>query len=216
MIPIIADVHERASGVPQLLSQNGAKVELRPLSAGDYDLGGDALVERKTVRGLHAAIVAGTFWPQIGKLRRAGRFVYVLVEGRDLDDGPISPAAVRGACIAVTDIGVTLLQSLDVCESALWLYRLAKRRHDAPPRNRPPYAQRPKAEAGPPAAEAALACVPGISTVCARALLSYFGTFAAVVAADDAEWEAVAGIGRRRASALAVSFHTTYSASHSR
>ena len=52
-------------------------------------------------------------------------------------------------------------------------------------------------------AEALLAAVPGISTACARALLERFGSVAAVVAADPAEWLAVPGIGPERARALA-------------
>ena len=80
-------------------------------------------------------------------------------------------------------------------------------------RDRPAYAQRPKREAGAPAAEAALACVPGVSTVLARVLLTRFGTLAAVVAADAAEWQQVAGIGPRKADALATTFHTPHAAS---
>jgi ERCC4-type nuclease len=209
---IVTDVHERGSGVPALLGDRGATVEVRSLSAGDYRLAGGAVVERKTVRGMHMGIVAGTFWPQIGRLRRGARFAYLLIEGCDLDDGPLAPAAVRGACLAVADLGVTVLQSVDPCDSALWLHRLAARRQHAPPRHRPAYAQRPKAEAAPQAAEAMLASVPGISTVSARALLTRFGSVAAVVAAEPTDWEAVAGIGPQRALSLAETLRSPYAA----
>lgn len=108
MLEIVADIHERPSGVPALLSERGVTVDLRHLNAGDYQLPGGAMVERKTVRGLHAAIVAGTFWPQIGRLRASARFRYVLVEGDCIDSGPLSPAAIRGAILALTDLAVVV------------------------------------------------------------------------------------------------------------
>ena len=216
MLKIVADIHERPSRVPSLLGERGATVEIAHLLAGDYQLPRGALVERKTVRGMHAAIAAGTFWAQVGRLRAAARFPYVLVEGSRLDTGPLSPAAIRGACLALTDLGIVVLRSIDVHDSAFWLYRLAERRRAAPPRDRPPYAQRPKSRAGPLAAEAALAAVPGISTSSARALLAHFGSLAAVVAGEPDEWQRVSGIGSRRAKALAATIQSPYDASRSR
>ncbi len=212
---ILADVHERSSGVPRFLSQAGVTVEVKSLRPGDYVVGGGAIVERKTVRGMHAAIVGGTFWPQLGRLRHAARMPYLLIEGSDLDDGPLTSAAIRGACLAVTDLGIAVIRSSDAHDSALWLERLAERRQKPRSRNRPGYAQRPKSEAGSPAAEAALACVPGISTVLARALLSRFGNVAAVATADPGEWQRVTGIGPTKATALAATLRTPHPASRS-
>jgi DNA excision repair protein ERCC-4 len=207
---VVADIHERQSGVPHLLGERGANVRVKGLRVGDYHLPGGAIVERKTVRGMHLGIVGGTFWPQLGRLRKAARLPYLLIEGCDLDNGPLAPAAVRGACLAVSDLGVTVLRSVDPSDSALWLYRLAKRRQYAPTTQRPAYAQRPKAEPGIHAGEAMLASVPGISTVSARALLTRFGSVAAVLAAEPNDWEAVAGIGPQKARFLAETLRSPY------
>ena len=43
----------------RLLCQTGVTVARRQLWAGDYEVGDLAIVERKTVRGLHLAIVNG-------------------------------------------------------------------------------------------------------------------------------------------------------------
>jgi ERCC4-type nuclease len=61
-----------------------------------------------------------------------------------------------------------------------------------------------------------LASVPGISRVSAEALLSHFGTLAAVLQADPSEWQEVNGIGPTRAHALTTTFHRAYTASRSR
>jgi ERCC4-type nuclease len=93
VVRVVAGVHEQheqPSGVPALLSAWGATVEVARLLAGDYGVGGGALVERKTRP---------------------------------------SDVSIRSACVALTDLGITLLRSKDAADSALWLHRLADRRH---------------------------------------------------------------------------------------
>lgn len=206
---VIVDVREPTDRVPRFLAQLGLTVETRLLWAGDYQVGDRAIVERKTVRGLHASLIAGTFWPQLGRLRQGARFAYLLIEGANLDDGPLTSAAIRGVCVAVMDLGVGVIRSVDAEDSALWLQRLAIRRTTTRSRDSPAYAQRPKREAGFPAAEAALGSAPGISRVCAQALLSHFGCLAAVAHASAEELQRVTGIGPARASALTETFHAT-------
>jgi Fanconi anemia group M protein len=207
-IGIVIDVHERASGIPESLERLGALVEVASLPAGDYAVGSETIVERKSVLDLHGAILKGRFWPQLGKLRTECEFPYLLVEGRDLDRGPLHPNAIRGACLTAVELGIALLRTEDRDDSARWLHRLAVRRQrveHAP--DRPAYAQRPKALTGVSAAEAALAVVPGISVVSARALLARFGSVHAVLQATVEELVTVPGIGRERARALEETFH---------
>jgi Fanconi anemia group M protein len=207
-VRIVVDVHERQSGIAAVLAEElGAEVELAPLAAGDYAVGADTLVERKRVLDLHGAVTKGRLWPQLAKLRAAAAFPYLLVEGTDLDRGPLGAAAIRGVCLAVIDQGIALLRSGQQRDSALWIHRLAVRcqRVEAAP-DRPAYAQRPKARAGSEAAEGVLAAVPGISTGSARALLARFGSVAAVVAAGREAWLEVPGIGPDRARALEEAF----------
>ena len=202
-VRIVVDVHEERTGVPEVLrAELGADVEVAPLPAGDYAVGADTLIERKRVRDLHSAVIKGRLWPQLAKLRAAAAFPYLLLEGTDVDRGPLAANAVRGVCLAVIDQGIALLRSGQPRDSALWIHRLAVRcQRVEPAADRPDYAQRPKARAE-DAGEAMLAAVPGISTGSARALLERFGSVAAVIAADPAEWLTVPGIGRDRARAL--------------
>jgi len=207
-IRIVVDVHEEQSGIPKVLAEElGAVVEIAALPAGDYWVGVDTLVERKRVGDLHAAVMKGRLWPQMAKLRAAAAFPYLLLEGTDIDRGPLQANAVRGVCLAVVDQGIALLRSGQPRDSALWIHRLAVRcqRVEAPA-DRPAYSQRPKAHGGREAAEALLAAVPGVSTASARALLDRFGSVAAVVAAGPDDWLTVPGIGPDRARALAETF----------
>jgi DNA excision repair protein ERCC-4 len=207
-VKIIVDVHERQSGIAETLVELGAEIEIASLPAGDYAVGADTLVERKRVLDLHAAVLKGRLWPQLGKLRAACAFPYLLIEGSDIDRGPLHHNAVRGVCLAVIDQGIALLRSGYQRDSALWIHRLAVRCQELEPAaQRPAYVQRPRPKPGEETAEALLASVPGISTSSARSLLERFGTVAAVVAAGPAEWLTVPGIGPGRARALEETLH---------
>lgn len=211
---IVVDVHERTSGLPEALARLGAVVEVASLPGGDYAVGSQTILERKTVLDLHGAILQGRFWPQLGKLKAECESPYLLVEGRELDRGPLHPNAIRGACLTAVELGIALLRTEDRNDSARWLHRLAVRcqrvRH---PPDRPAYAQRPKASPEAYAAEAALAAVPGISVVCARALLARFGSVLAVLQATVDELLTVPGIGPERVRALERTFHHQVAAS---
>jgi ERCC4-type nuclease len=206
-VKIIVDVHERQSGIAETLRELGANVEIAALPAGDYAVGENTLVERKRVLDLHAAVLKGRLWPQLGKLRAACAFPYLLVEGTDIDRGPLHHNAVRGACLAVIDQGIALLRSGYQRDSALWIHRLAVRCQEIEPAaDRPAYAQRPRPKPGDETAEAMLAAVPGVSTTSARALLERFGSVAGVITAGPSEWLTVPGIGPERARALEETF----------
>ena len=204
-VRILVDVHEQRSGIPGLLAELGAEVEVLSLPAGDYALGDDTIVERKAVLDLHSAVRRGHLWAQLAKLRAACPFPYLLIEGRDLDGGSrgLHPNAIRGACLAVIDQGVALLRSDSKADTARWLYRLAVRcQREAQPAELPPLV--PRATVPPESvAEAMLAAVPGISTVTARALLGRFGSLAGVAGAPPEALLEVPGIGKERARALA-------------
>jgi ERCC4-type nuclease len=192
---VVVDTRERESRLLDALHRLEVPTALRRLEVGDY-IAGSAIVERKSVRDLHLSVINGTFWPQIGRLSRAKRHPFLLVEGPDLDAGPLHPASVRGAILAVGELGIRVIRSADPGDSALWLKVLAGRERS---RHRGPrvYARRFATPA-----EAMLAAVPGISAVSARALLDRFGSVAAVLDADPDEWLSISGIGPKRAQAI--------------
>lgn len=196
---VVADVFERGSGVPAALERLGARVSIEALTAGDYRIGGGIVVERKTVADLHGSLGRGRLWAQVGKIRDEAVTPILLIEGDNLDAGPRHPNAVRGALLAIFELGVGLLWSSDPADSALWLHRLAVRHA------RKTVARRPRAtsEAPMPGIEV-LAAVPGISSRTARVLLERFGSVAGLLDAGPERWAEVDGIGTVRAHSLAV------------
>ena len=60
----------------------------------------------------------------------------------DVDDGPLTPTAIRGCLVAAADNGVRLLRSSNARDTALLLHRLAVRHGDRPPRiDKPAHSQ---------------------------------------------------------------------------
>lgn len=196
---VVVDVFERGSGVPAALQRLGAQVSIEPLTAGDYRIGGGIVIERKTIADLHGALGRGRLWAQVGKIRDEAVTPILLVEGDDLDAGPRHPNAVRGALLAVFELGVGILWSRDPADSALWLHRLAVR-HERKTRAR----RLLRAAAAPAPGVEVLAAVPGISTQTARALLDRFGSIGGLLHAGPDRWAEVDGIGSVRAHALAT------------
>jgi ERCC4-type nuclease len=213
VLEIVADVHERASGIPSTLERLGAHVTIRSLTRGDYVLGPGSLVERKTTTDLHLTVQRGRFWNQMYKLRGASQPV-LLVEGRSLwlSSEGLPRDAVRGVLLTVANLGVCVIRSEDAADSAAWLIRLAKRNAGTVRVDRPVYAQGPRRHPGTTPAEQALAAAPGVSAVTARSLLRRFGSLYAVVSATTMEHEAVAGVGPVRAEALRSMIHDPWRA----
>lgn len=188
---IDADVGELRSGIPQMLGTMDAHVRVSQLEASDYLVGNDVGVERKSVLDLHFSILDHRLWSQLRAYRAALGRLYLVVEGRRLDDGSVSAAGIRGALLEIGDRGVTVIRTLDARDSALWILRIAVRaqRSGFPPRPRPRLYGR--------VAEPAdiVAGIPGIGRSKARRLLERFGSVAGIASATREDLEQVHGIG---------------------
>ena len=199
---VLAYQFERESGIAAELMRLGVRVDERLLTVADYVVEDVAIIERKTVADLHQSVYKGRFWTQIGRMRRAKGWPYLLVEGKSLYRRGLSDEAMRGLILAVTDLGVTVCRSEDTKDSARWIRRIGLRRLELQSRDRPRYAQRPQRRARVSPAEAALAAAPNVSVSVARALLSEFGTLRNVLLASRDELVSVHGVGPSRADAL--------------
>ena len=200
---IVCDVHEGRSAVPVHLARLGIDVEIRALERGDYLVAVNALVERKTIADLHSSIVKGRFWAQMAKIRVARR-PYLLLEGRSLFSGPVPDDALRGLCVAVADLGVTIVRTENARDTAAWLIEIAA--GAAPIRDRPVFAQRPQSNDDPPGV-IALSAAQGVSVETARAVLEHFQTLLDVGQATLDDLRAVQGVGARKAGEIFALFH---------
>ena len=198
---VIADHREIPSGVPPALEKLGVRVELATLPAGDYVVRTQTKIERKTVRDLHSAVASTRFWQQLNRLRASATHAIVVVEGQNLDAGPLSKSGVRGALVALGDRGIPVIRSTGPDDTALWIRSIALSRT---PRKRvwvrPPYRRPTGARDG---IEVSMLCaIPLVTLPAGRALVARFGSIRSIAQATPAELRAVPGIGPRRADAV--------------
>ena len=195
---IDADVGEAHSGIPDVLRGMGAFVRVSQLGAADYIIGDEIGVERKAVLDLHYSIQGRRLWSQLRQYRASLKRLYLLVEGRRLDDGSVSAAGIRGALLEIGDRGVTVIRTMDRADSAEWILRLAVRaqRRGGPPKARP----RRYVNGAQPATM--IGALPGIGPRKAGRLLQQFGSVAGIAAATSAELQCVDGVGPALASRI--------------
>jgi len=197
-VTITVDVRERRSDVPARLAALGSPVSIVTLAVGDYAVG-DRVIERKTVPDLHRSLVDRRLWSQVAALRRDPRRAYVLVEGDDLDQGPVSPRALRGALFKVIDNGIRLLRTASPEDTALWLHVLARQEQRRMEHRATVTTGRRPIVVSP---VGLLSAIPGISIDVAKALLRAFGSIAAIAAASQSDLQSIPGIGPERAAVL--------------
>ncbi len=97
--------------MPQQLTRLGVEIEWAPLPVGDFAIGHTLLVERKAVIDLHGAVIGGRYWSQVGRLRVSCLDPYLIVEGSDLDRGPLARTRFEGCLVATLGLGVRLISS---------------------------------------------------------------------------------------------------------
>ena len=203
-VRIVVDAAERRGRVYRVLA-NLPEVDLEVvrLPIGDYLLGGDLAVERKTADDFAASIADRRLFAQVAALKEAYARPVVLLEGAlAAARTRMHPNALRGALSYLVAIeGLAVIPAADAEESALLLLQLA--RHVQHGLRRPPEAVAKRGAAGlTERQERLVGALPEVGPTLARGLLTRFGSAGAVLAAGETELRAVPGIGPGRAAAI--------------
>ncbi len=126
---IFADHREMSGQVVAHLRARGVRIELTTLPVGDYRIGDQTLLERKTIRDLIDSIIDGRLFDQAGRLVAAAPRALLLIEGRGLyEQGRIGSEALMGALSTLAiDIGLPVFSTADGVETARFLLTAARR-----------------------------------------------------------------------------------------
>ena len=199
---IIADDRETSSRVVECLHGKGISIAVQRLEDGDYAIGDQILVERKTTKDFADSLVERDLLGQIRRLSMRVTRPILIIEGEDLfSQRNIPPNAIRGVLAAIgIDMGVTILSTATPEETAEMLYIIARRLEtgSTPPslHSKKPYHSDAEQQ------EYILASFPGIGARHARLLLGHFGTLRNVLNADEDELTKVEGIGKKTAETI--------------
>ncbi len=132
-VTIIADHREMSSTVVAHLRLLGARIELSTLPTGDYMIGDQTVVERKTVRDVVDSLIDGRLFDQANRLVAAAPRALMVIEGRGLyEQGRVSSNALMGALSTIAiDIGLPVFSTADGIETARFLLIAARRENSA-------------------------------------------------------------------------------------
>jgi fanconi anemia group M protein len=184
------------------------------LPKGDYWIGGDIAVERKTVSDLIASVLEDRkrLFNQVRGIKDMGMRPLFMIEGGSLFDAlsDTSEPAISEALSYLAIIeGVTVLRSESAFDTAQLLYVMASHAQrglgfDVPLRGRPASANLSTA------LQYLVEGLPGIGPQLARSLLNHFGSARGLFMADESALCDAPGVGTERARRLTEFLDTPF------
>jgi ERCC4-type nuclease len=206
-VQVVVDTREFQSPLVRRLIEDGIRIKAQAMDTGDYRIGDDIIVERKTSADLAASIVDGRFFEQVERLGQSGRGL-MLVEGTLDGAGKLSRNALAGAAAsAFVEHGVGVVVVPDAASASDFLAALARR---AAKGASAPRARAGRASGDPDASVRYLfEGVAGVGPVLADRLRARFGSMAGMCRATAEDLRAVAGVGRKRALEIHHALHAS-------
>lgn len=196
-VKVLIDSRERRSGVIDLLQAGGEiEVEVRQLTLGDYEVGGEILFERKTAVDFGASLLEGRLFSQAYRLAGGSRRPAYLLEweGGFGEIKGVSQASIDGAMVTLALMfGIPILWSGSP-EGSARIIRYTARQLERLRGDREWVVFGRKARRNRTIRSRMLQSVPGIGPKSAGLLLSHFGTISALCQAGPSEWSAIPGI----------------------
>lgn len=211
-IRIVVDERERASRVPDLLSEFGAKLDFAQLQVGDYILASEVAVERKTVFDFVHSIYDGRLFKQATELHESYSRPFFVLEGNfdELRMMVNNPRIVYGALATIIlNYGVYIIYTTSAKETAIALITLAE--HLGREMKHGPLIRKPrKTEVIGLQQIYLVSSLPGVGIKLATKLLKAFKTPRGVFNASASQIARIQGIGRAKALKIEKALNTEY------
>ncbi len=200
-IPLTADNREKSSGIPGLLLNRFAHLQMAQLSVGDYMINDEIIIERKTKEDFVQSLLDGRLFAQCARLRETGMIPLFIVEGNPYKTAHhIAPTAIKGALLSINlSWQIPVIKSSGKEDTADIIVMAAKqelntlyfvRKNGKKPKKR--QNQQHYFVQG----------LPGVGPVLAYKLLGHFTTIEKIIRADTATLSEVEGIGKKKAEQL--------------
>ncbi len=198
---IVMDVHEPRE-IREALTSYGAKVQIRPLPAGDYHVGDSVGIERKTVSDFMSSMYSGRLGSQISSMVKCYDTPLLLVEGRpELQRIRFNTKSYYGyICSLLLSRAISVIQTPNTQTSALVIHLIARR--TSRPGRTPRGVRTRAAKSDEEAIANILSSFPGIGPVLSLRLLRRFGSIRGVLSATESEISSVEGVGKRKAKTI--------------
>ncbi len=194
---IYVDSRELASSIPRELINYGVISKPKKLPVGDYIIGENIGIERKSVSDFLQSIVDGRLLDQAIRMKKTFKKPLIIIEGEGLyTKRDIHPNAIMGALISIAiDIGVPIIFTKNEKETASLIANIVRREHEKD--KIPQIRHEKKLGSLKEMQEFIVAGLPFINLTLARRLLEKFKTVENIFTATEDELSEVRGIGKK-------------------
>lgn len=201
MAELLYDHREEASGIPDLLREQGIDLAAEQLPVADYIVSEKVAIERKSAEDFVSSLKDGRLFSQAERIREHFPIAILILEGEPRWKKP----SILGAKASLARHGISVVGVKNAEETATMIRLLHGQENRDGKDLRRPKATR-KLRGSDEIAEDALAAMPGISTGKAATLLQHFGSLKGVILASTEELQEVEGIGKKTAETLQDAF----------
>ena len=217
MIKISADHREVPGGVPGILEELGAEVEVKMLAIGDYHVSNDVIIERKTTSDFLHSIIddKGHLYEQLADMMREYKRSLLMIEGAPMElytDRAVHPNAIDGMILAAARFSASMIWTMSVDHTARMIYREAEHEQVQMAKKKgSPHGKRSHLSM-PEQQTYFISAIQNLGPETAIRLLKHFGTPEAVVSATVDELTEVPKIGEKTAQTIREVVSTEYKA----
>jgi len=199
---IIVDERERKSGIPKLLDTIGIKTEIKTLMVGDYIVGPETVVERKSIQDLLSSIFDGRLFDQCNRLKEHFQFPILLIEGNvdEIDSITENPLIFYGALSTIAiDFKIPIIPTPSAIHTAKLLVSLCSKKESI----KGPFLKKIKKSNDLHKQQLSVLCsLPGIGEKSAMRILEKFGSPIIALNSTSKELAKIPGLGEIRAKKL--------------
>jgi len=196
---IIVDEREKKSGIPDLLKAIGINIEMKTLPIGDYIVGPETVVERKSIPDLVSSIFDGRLFDQCSRLKEHFQNPIILIEGNvdDIESITENPLVFYGAVSSIAiDFKIPIIHTPDATHTSKLLVSLSSRKEST----QGPFLKKIRKSNNLQQQQlSALCSLPGVGEKTAKRMLAKFGSPVKVFTASLAELSKIEGLGAARA-----------------
>tara|TARA_B100000029_G_C17514087_1_gene937396 strand:+ start:208 stop:891 length:684 start_codon:yes stop_codon:yes gene_type:complete len=196
---IIIDEREKKSGIPKLLSAIGIKTEIKTLLVGDYIVGPETVVERKSVQDLLSSIFDGRLFDQCNRLKEHFQYPIFLMEGNvdEIDSIVDNPLIFYGALSTVAiDFKIPIIPTPSANHTAKLLVSLCSKKEPI----KGPFLKKIKKSNNLQKQQLSLLCsLPGVGEKTAIRILEKYSSPIIALTATSKELAKIPGLGETRA-----------------
>ena len=206
MSRIVVDIHEEASGIPEILERFGLKVEYSKLTVADYVVSEECGIERKRAQDYLSSLFRRRLFDQLKRLSDAYSKPILIVEGdlwEEIRGTRIRPEAIWGSLVKISvEYGVSVFHTTDKWESAKLIRIIHNKEEDTSTgRNEETILVKeyPRKYTSEDRQIMILSSLPGVGPEIAKRMLENFGSLRRIFSLRERDLVRINGIGKKKA-----------------